>query len=176
MFAVCVPGVATAAKVKRAATAPCAGASVVATDEATRLQAIDALLCIINERRAERGLSAVQASGLLGTAAVRHSGDMVARKFVGHTSANGDSFRARIRRTGYARKNRNALFGETLTWGTGMFATPSQLVSALMQSAPHRRTILDRRFRDVGIGMVLGAPMVGVAGRAATVTMDFGRR
>ena len=139
----------SAANVKRAATAPCAGASVVATDEATRLQAIDALLCIINERRAERGLSAVQASGLLGAAAVRHSGDMVARKFVGHTSANGDSFRARIRRTGYARKNHNALFGETLTWGTGMFATPSQLVSALMQSPaapPHDpRSPLPRR-------------------------------
>ncbi len=101
---------------------------------------------------------------------------MVAAKFVGHRSANGDTVRARVRRTGYIRRSRFALLGETLTWGTGMFATPRELVTAMMQSAAHRRTILDRRFRDVGIGFALGAPEPGVAGRAATVTLDFGRR
>lgn len=175
ILAACVPGVASAAKVMRAATA-CGGAGVVASDEASRLQAIDAILCLVNERRAQFGLPAVRLSGLLGNAAVGHSDDMVLRKFVGHQSANGESFRTRIRRTGYIRKSRYTLLGETLTWGTGMFATPSELVAALMESTPHRRTILDRRFRDVGIGMVLGAPMLGVTGRCATVTLDFGRR
>ena len=45
-----------------------------------------------------------------------------------------------------------------------------------MESAPHRRIVLDRRFRDVGIGLVAAAPLADVAVGGATLTIDFGRR
>jgi len=169
-------GIATASTSKSAAGA-CANAGTVALDDASRVQAAEAVRCLINLQRASRGLRGLRASGLLQNAAARHSADMVARKFISHTSANGDSVRRRILRAGYVRRTRSWILGETLTWGTGTFASPTQLVTALMQSPDHRRTILDRRFADVGVGMVLGAPMDGMTGgRAATVTVDFGRR
>lgn len=169
-------GTATAATSKSAAGA-CANAGLIAQDETGRAQAVEAVRCLINVQRTTRGLRALRASGLLQNAAGGHSSDMVARKFISHTSANGDSFRRRVMRAGYARKTSGFMIGETLTWGTGTFASPTQLVAALMQSSAHRRTLLDRRFADVGVGMVLGAPMDGMTGgRAATVTVDFGRR
>jgi len=169
-------GVATAAT-SRAAAGACANAGSIAVDDATRAQAIEAVRCLINVERAGRGLRALRASGLLKNAATGHSAEMVARQFLSHTSANGDSVDRRALRSGYARKTRRWVLGETLTWGTGTFASPTQLVIALMRSGAHRRTILDRRFLDIGVGMVLGAPMSGMTGgRAATVTVNFGRR
>jgi uncharacterized protein YkwD len=44
-----------------------------------------------------------------------------------------------------------------------------------MHSPGHRANILNRRFRDIGIGIVLGAPViVPVSSGAATYTTDFG--
>jgi uncharacterized protein YkwD len=45
-----------------------------------------------------------------------------------------------------------------------------------MRSKGHRRNILDRRFRNIGIGVVNGAPEKGGHGPAATYTTDFGFR
>jgi uncharacterized protein YkwD len=44
-----------------------------------------------------------------------------------------------------------------------------------MDSAPHRRNILGKRFRDVGISVEHGAPG-GAGSRGTTYTADFGRR
>jgi uncharacterized protein YkwD len=167
-----VPGVATAAKKSRSA-GECAGAGSVAVDEATRERAIRTVLCLVNRERATRGVSAVRASNPLENAAVGHSDAMVSGKFFSHASRNGDSAQRRCTRTGYGR---NALVGETIAWGSGPYATPAQLVGAFLASAEHRQIMLDRRYRDVGIGIALGAPRSGVPGDATTVTLDFGHR
>ena len=44
---------------------------------------------------------------------------------------------------------------------------------AWMNSAAHRQVILDRGFRQVGIGIALGLPM-NAATAGATVVLDFG--
>ena len=44
-----------------------------------------------------------------------------------------------------------------------------------MSSAGHRENILDSRFRDVGVGIAVGAP-AKVAGPAGTYTTEFGYR
>jgi uncharacterized protein YkwD len=44
-----------------------------------------------------------------------------------------------------------------------------------MRSAGHRDNVLNRRFRDVGVGVAPGAP-AKAAGPAATYTSDFGYR
>jgi uncharacterized protein YkwD len=45
-----------------------------------------------------------------------------------------------------------------------------------MHSDGHRRNILDRRFRHIGIGVVTGAPGDVHGQPAATYTTDFGSR
>jgi uncharacterized protein YkwD len=167
-----VPGGATAAKKNRPA-GECAGAGSVAVDEATREKAIDAVLCLVNRERAARGVGAVRASKPLRSAAVGHSDAMVSAKFFSHSSRNGDTAQRRAARAGYARI---PFVGETIAWGSGMFATPAQLVGSFLSSTEHRQIMLDRRFRDVGVGIALGAPRLAVPGDATTVTLDFGRR
>jgi uncharacterized protein YkwD len=169
-----VPGGATAAKKNRAA-GECAWAGSIAVDEATREEAIDAVLCLVNRERAARGVAAVRASNPLESAAVGHSDAMVSAKFFSHSSRNGDNVQRRVARTGYGR-SASPFVGETIAWGSGAFATPAQLVGSFLSSPEHRQIMLDRRFRDVGVGIALGAPRPAVAGDATTVTLDFGRR
>ena len=46
-----------------------------------------------------------------------------------------------------------------------------------MNSAGHRRNILDRSFKEIGIGIALGAPVeVSAAHVAATYATEFGAR
>jgi uncharacterized protein YkwD len=153
----------------------CAGARSIPIDDATRALAGEALACLVNRERTSRGIPALRTSSLLTSAATRHSGDMVARGFFSHTGSSGSSTRLRIARTGYLRRSRTAVVGETLAWASGPFATPAEILGSFLESPEHRRTMLDRRFRDVGIGLVLGAPEPDV-GAAMTATLDFGRR
>ena len=44
-----------------------------------------------------------------------------------------------------------------------------------MNSPPHRANILQSKFRELGVGLTLGAPATGVAGTAITATTNFGR-
>jgi uncharacterized protein YkwD len=159
-----------------AAASPCPGDGSIPVDEATRKLAGQAVLCLLNRERDAHAAPAVRASRRLTIAAVGHSRDMVAGRFFSHASADGESPRQRVRRAGYTRSSKDAVIGETLAWGAGSFATPAQLFASLMADRAHRQTLLDRRFRDVGVGMRLGAPVANVDGLAATLTLDFGRR
>lgn len=138
--------------------------------------AAQALTCLVNRARAERGLRALRRSAPLARAARTHSGDMVAGGFFSHVGSDGRAVRQRAVRAGYARGGRLNVVGETLGWGAGAYATPSQLFVALMRSEQHRLTLLDRRFRDIGVGLVRGAPGMSVGLPAVTATVVFGRR
>ena len=152
----------------------CAGADAMIVDEATRLQAVASLLCLVNQQRTVARLSTLRASTPLASAAAEHSSAMVSRRFFGHARANG--LRKRALRWGYMRTKRRATLGETLAWAAGPMATPAQLLTSFMESPEHRRTLLHGRFRDAGIGITLGAPLRRTAGPAATITVDLGRR
>lgn len=130
-----------------------------------------AVLCLVNQRRAEAGLPALRADGPLGAAATRHSQDMVSRRYFGHDDRSGASPVDRARRAGYCR--RICTIAENIAWASGSQATPAAIVARWMSSAPHRAAILDGRLRMTGIGVELGAP-APVRGGAATVTEDFG--
>lgn len=157
-----------------AAPASCAGANAIATDGASSARASSAVRCLVNAERAARRIQQLRASTLLGRAAARHSGDMVRNQFFGHVSPSGGSLRRRVLSTGYLRGG--CLLGETLAWGTETYATPTQLVATMMASPSHRRILLDRRFRDVGVGLVTAAPVRGAGGRGVTLTLNLGRR
>lgn len=155
----------------------CARAASIA-DTATLRMASESVLCLVNGERAARGLAPVSASRELTRSAQRHSRDMVARRYFSHVSPSGANVQQRARRTGYVGSRRHAKVGETIAWGSESLATPAELVKAFMRSPGHRRILLDRGFRDVGIGFVLGAPVDAIDGvdDSATLTLDFGRR
>jgi uncharacterized protein YkwD len=138
--------------------------------------AAGAVLCLVNAERAQRALRPVVASGKLARAAADHSVDMVRRGYFSHVGADGSDLRRRVARTGYLRGCRRPALGETIGWGTDAYATPTELVKAFMQSPEHRSIILDGRYREVGVGLALGAPMEGMGGAGATLSLDFGRR
>ena len=151
----------------------CANAGA-APDAATVARAADAVLCLINGERTARGLSLLRPSRALTRAAQAHSLDMVARRFFAHRAPGGAGVRARVRRAGYARRSRSWSVGETIAGGSGPLATPAELVASLLSSSGHRGVLLDATFRDVGVGLALGAPVGD--GDGATLTVDVGRR
>lgn len=165
---------------KTAAPAPrsagCKGADVIASDEPSRRRAKQVVLCLVNRERAARRIAILRVSPSLARAAARYSTSMVQLQYFAHRSPAGDDVRQRAARTGYLRHGRATLLGETLAWGMDAMATPTGLVTAFMRSPGHRRTMLSRRYRDIGVGIALGAPAPDATGNAATLTIDFGRR
>ena len=159
----------------QAASSPCAIASVAATANALPTQASlrtarRETLCLLNRERAQRGLRPLRLSKRLSRASEAHSRNMVRKRFFEH-----GNFVARIVNARYVTRRQAWALGENIAWGTGTLGTPAQTVRAWMHSPGHRANILSRRFRDIGIGIALGAPaVVHVSSGAATYTTDFG--
>ena len=137
----------------------------------------DATLCLLNAERTSRGMRKLKASPQLGRSAQRFSAMMVQESFFDHVSPGGSTLLSRVRRgTDYLTGALNYALGENIAWGSGHYATPAETVVGWMNSAGHRRNILNRRFRHVGIGIAIGAPMDAGGMAAATYTTDFGYR
>ena len=132
-----------------------------------------ALLCLINRARVRHGLAPVVASWRLGLAAQRHSEDMVVRGYFDHVSPDGDTLVTRARRVGYLRPGRSWELGEDIGWAHTPLTTARDMMTAWMNSPPHREVILDRAFRQLGVGIALGLP-VDHATAGATFVLDFG--
>ena len=135
----------------------------------------NATVCLLNAERRARGLGRLRLSDALTRAAYRHARDMVVRKYFAHTSPSGRTFISRIRATGYMSRARRWTVGENLAWGAGTRATPAAIVRAWMRSPAHRANILNRSFREIGLGIALGAPRRGYS-QAATYGNEFGSR
>lgn len=131
------------------------------------------VLCLLNQERTQRGLKPLRADTRLGRAASRFSRAMVAGNFFSHVSPGGSTLVSRVKRTGYLRGANGWSIGENIAFGTGRYATPEETVDAWMRSPAHRASILRPGFREIGIGIALGAP--GQDG-GATYTTDFGTR
>jgi uncharacterized protein YkwD len=134
-----------------------------------------AVLCLHNRERDARGLPLLRESDKLRRAAQDHSGDMVAGGYFAHESQSGADMADRILGTGYARGEGWSL-GENIAWGTGGLATAAEIQRAWMQSPGHKANILRRQFREIGIGIALGAPFDSGGLDGATYTADFGVR
>jgi uncharacterized protein YkwD len=130
-----------------------------------------AVLCHVNAERTERGLPAVEPAGALALIAERHAGDMVARRYFAHVSPSGGTVEKRARRGGYLTAPCYAL-GEDLGWAPPDVATAEAVVAAWMASPGHRSVILDRDFREGGVGVAGGAP--ASEGPGATFVLEMG--
>lgn len=134
-----------------------------------------ATLCLLNAERRQRGMPRLSHNARLAEAATRHAKDMVRRRYFSHFSPSGADAVDRIRRTNYVRSARTWTVGENIAWGAYHMATPHAIVRMWMKSAGHRHNILNRRFREIGIGIARGAPRAGMR-QAGTYATDFGFR
>src|SRR3954471_15926107 len=152
----------------RGAAAACPGAAQpLGAASAAAVEA--AVLCLVNDERATRGLVPVRRDGALEAVAQRHAADMVARGYFAHVSPSGGTVEKRARRAGYLTAPCWAL-GEDLARAPGAVASAEAVVAAWMASPGHRSVILDPDFGEGGIGLVPRAP----DGDGATVVLELG--
>jgi uncharacterized protein YkwD len=136
-----------------------------------------AVLCLHNAERARNGLPRLSENPRLRRAAARHTEHMVAAHFFDHTTPAGATMVDRIRRSGYTSGTRGWSLGENIAWGTGRLATAAQIQRSWMNSPGHRANILQRSFREIGIGIGTGVPVrLSASQSGATYTTDFGVR
>jgi uncharacterized protein YkwD len=172
MTALAVAGAALACA-PTASAAPCANPDLAPT--AANVEAIaHTTICLINVERRQHHLRALRRSASLTRAAQRHARDMVTRRYFSHVTPAGLTAIDRARRAGYLGGGASLLVAEDLSWGSDGDASPRQTVRRWMHSAPHRRNILTRSYRHIGVGVAAGSP--GTAGGGATYTAEFGRR
>jgi uncharacterized protein YkwD len=130
-----------------------------------------AILCLVNAERTSRGLPPLREQPALRAAARRFARRMVRGKVFAHDRRG---LIRRIKRAGYMRSHPRWSIGENIAWGQGAAGNAAAIVMAWMNSPPHRRNILNRKFRQIGIGVAAGAPVAGSSG--ATYVTDFGVR
>jgi len=165
-----LPAASPAAKRRSA----CANANVVPTAANVALVRA-AVLCLHNRERSARGLPKLTEQPDLREAAEGHSLQMVDGQFFSHEAPDGRDMVDRILGAGYARGRAWSL-GENIAWGTGPLATAAGIHRSWMQSPGHKANILRRQFREIGIGVALGAPSPTRGQVGATYTADFGVR
>ena len=155
------------------AAAACDGAEtpIAAT---TVAQSRTALACLIDTVREERGRSALRPDGQLSEAARGHATDMVARSYFGHVTPAGRDQADRLRRVGWPPADKGWWAGEILALGSGGASTPRHLVSAWLNSPPHRAILLSRKPTLLGLGVVRNTPDGTHPGDGVTVAAELG--
>jgi uncharacterized protein YkwD len=130
----------------------------------------------INAQRGARGLRSLRVSRGLTASASYHSHQMGLLGFFEHESRNGTPFWRRIARFYPAGRGYWSV-GENIFWESPD-TTGASAVHEWMSSSPHRRNILTREWREVGVSAVHFAAAPGAfGGRPVTiVTADFGVR
>jgi uncharacterized protein YkwD len=134
------------------------------------------ITCLINGERTSYGLAGVTPNSDLRQAALSHSNEMVNQGYFEHTSPSGVTFMDRIESTGYMNGARTWTVGENLVWGTGPLSTPQALVTAWMNSPPHRENLLRPNFRELGVAAVVGTPVSRSDTSGVTVSSEYGTR
>jgi uncharacterized protein YkwD len=128
----------------------------------------------MNAERAARHMRGLRGSTDLAFAAAAHARAMIARRFFAHDEPAGMRFLDRMLHSGYLARYGRWRVGENLGWGWGAGGTPVAMVAAWMRSASHRRNILNRRFRDVGMAIRPGSPRTSARRASVTYVVDFG--
>jgi len=134
------------------------------------------ITCLINDERTSHGLQPVTENANLRQAAMSHSSEMISQSYFEHTSPAGVTFMDRIESTGYMRGARSWTVGENLVWGNGPLSTPQALVTAWMNSPPHRENLLRPSFRELGVAALAGTPESKSDLTGVTVSSEYGLR
>ncbi|MEM7278663.1 MAG: major capsid protein [Pseudomonadota bacterium] len=110
----------------------------------------DAVLDLVNQRRAEAGCGPVKPERSLHEAAYLHSKDMADNRYFSHTGLDGSRFWQRAERAGYE----GFAAGENIAAGQ---RTPESVMTAWMNSTGHRNNILNCRHTHLGMGHYYGS-------------------
>lgn len=140
-----------------------AKALLVALAVATPVQAestADAVLSAVNAARAKAGCGPLQIDARLTAAAKGHARAMAEQNFFGHAGKDGSRFSSRIAKQGYS----YWAAAENIAAGQ---SSAGQVVASWLNSAGHRRNILDCRMKDTGIAMVYQADDRPIRGNPA---------
>jgi uncharacterized protein YkwD len=134
-------------------------------------QAKRSMLCLVNHARRRSGLRKYRVTSSLGWSAKKKARDILRCRF-SHTAC-GRQFDFWIKRSGYIGRSGWAV-GENIAWGSGSLGNVRSIFVAWMKSPGHRSAILDRVYRDVGVGVSQGT-FEGYRGARVWV-MHFGNR
>jgi uncharacterized protein YkwD len=142
----------------------------------SKQHARSAVLCLINRRRSNRGLSPLKRHRKLQKAAQRHTERMEGGNCFAHQCYGEGSLEARLADVGYFTGGLSSwTFAENVGWGLKGQGSPRAVVNGWMKSAPHRATVLSGTFRDIGAGFADGTPS-DAHGNGGVYTVDFGVR
>jgi uncharacterized protein YkwD len=135
-----------------------------------------ATLCLVNQVRARAGELPLALNAQLEEAALEHSREMVSEDYFAHVSPSGETPLQRVRATGYVPNDQvGYTVGENIAWGTLQLSTPSAIVAAWVASPEHLANMLDRDYRDTGMGVAPAAPHSLSGGSPGGVyTQEFG--
>ncbi len=156
------------------AAAACDGAEVPIA-ATTVAQSRATLGCLIDAVREERGRAALRRDDKLSEAARDHAADMVGRGYFGHVTPAGRDQTDRLRRVGWPPATGGWWAGEILALGSGGASTPRHLVSAWLNSPPHRAILLSGKPTRIGLGVVRNTPDGEHGGDGVTVAAELGR-
>jgi uncharacterized protein YkwD len=135
------------------------------------------LLAQINLTRGRHGLRSLRLSAPLTAAADQHSQSMAQKGYFSHDSANGGSFFKRIASFYTYRGYSNWSAGENILYSTPDI-DPAGALRLWMNSPAHRANLLNRSWREIGLGAVHSSSAPGVynGDEVTIVTADFGFR
>ena len=117
---------------------------------------VRAVTCLVNWARAQDGRGRLVRRSSLQRAAELKGERVASCGQFSHTPC-GSALTAAVNAAGY----RYAMFGENLFAGTWGRIAARDVVSAWLQSPPHRRTLLMRGFRDLGVAPVRAGGLFG---------------
>jgi uncharacterized protein YkwD len=114
------------------------------------------VLRLQNAERRRHGLRKLAVNRSLNRASRRHARDMVRRHYFGHFSRAGRNVVDRVRSTTYG-SGRGFAVQENLYWWSPK-RSAAAVVRAWMSSAVHRANLLNGRWRQFGVGVVMRSP------------------
>jgi uncharacterized protein YkwD len=132
----------------------------------------------MNAVRKSRGLKPMTVATPLRRAATSHATNMARFGYFGHSWSNGSAFGSWIKRYWPGGRYRSWSAGENLYWRSPA-PTAAQVVRAWLNSPPHRKNLLNRTWRSIGVGAVTTLDPFGAyagLGSATIVAAEFGRR
>jgi uncharacterized protein YkwD len=139
------------------------------TGAAARTAALDRgerkVIKLVNRIRARHGLRKLRACQPLARAASNHTGDMLRRDFLSHSSSDGTPMPSRVRRYTGA-----DWVGENIAAVSRRGSTARRVVRMWMASPGHRAVLLSPSGRRIGVARRAGR--LGSAKRAV-ITADF---
>ena len=161
-----------------AAEATLSGNAAARADRVRELPTLESrMLAAINNLRRSQGLVPLRPSRALAAVAHQQSASMAEHGFFAHASFNGIPFWQRVE-TKYPKPASGSWeVGENLVWGSPRLSARRAL-ELWLESPPHRKNLLQRGWRELGIGAVHATAAPGVYdGLDVTIlTVDFGVR